>query len=294
MSSIHIRALNETDADFLKRLDSQVKWGFSQKIPERFLEFSYSAYLAEDSVTQQPFGIVMTFYYPPFTGWIGFLIVDEKYQKKGIGRILFLKAVNQLLEIGCREILLDAVPNVVSFYEKFHFIKIERSYHLKVSISTLTESLISSPQSIRVHSEHLEDIGKFDLLIFGAERFKIFQIMLKNPKSEGVIFIQDNTVEGYGFIRYSKNSFSIGPLVAGSSTIALDLVSKLIQIGTPHCKQCESILVGVTKTSNIPLQFFNHLGFKEYNYSFRMRYGTNQRKNRSSELIYSITAPAMG
>ncbi|MHA2203658.1 MAG: GNAT family N-acetyltransferase [Candidatus Hodarchaeales archaeon] len=294
MSSIHIRALNETDVDFLKHLDLQVKWGFSHKIPEIFLEFSYSAYLAEDSVTQKPYGIVMTFYYPPFTGWIGFLIVDEMYQKKGIGRILFLKAVNQLLEIGCKEILLDAVPDVVRFYEKFRFSKSEQSFRLKIPMSILVNSFISSPQSIRLKSEHLGNISEFDYQIFGAKRNQIFQIMLKNPKSDGAIFLRDNMVKGYGFIRYSKNSSSIGPLVANNSTIALDLISKLIQISTPHCKECESILIGVTETSNTPLQFYDHLGFKVYNHSLRMRYGPNQRKNRFPNLIYCITAPAMG
>ncbi|UCG01802.1 MAG: GNAT family N-acetyltransferase [Candidatus Heimdallarchaeota archaeon] len=294
MSSIHIRSLNKTDADFLTYLDSQVKWGFSQKITEIFLEYSDSAYLAEDSVTQQPLGIVLTYYYPPSTGWIGFLIVDEQYQNRGIGRILFLKAVNQLLEIGCKEILLDAVPDVVNFYEKFHFYRLEHSFRLKIPKHTLLRSLTSSPQSIQLESDHLQKVGDFDSQIFGAERNKIFQIMLKNPKSDGAVFIRQKKVEGYGFIRYSKNSFSIGPLIANDSTLALDLISRLIEIGIHHCKECEWILVGVTETSNIPLQFFHHLGFKEYNYSLRMRYGTNQREISISNLIYCITSPAMG
>ncbi|MFX0013187.1 MAG: GNAT family N-acetyltransferase [Promethearchaeota archaeon] len=294
MLPIHIRSLTIIDQDFLKYLDSQVKWGFSQKNPELLLEFSDSAYLAEDSSTQEPLGIVLTYFYPPFTGWIGFLIVDEKHHKKGIGRILFMEAVNHLLEIGCREILLDAVPEVVGFYEKFHFIRIERSLRLKIPKSTLMSSLISAPRSVRMHSKHLKSIGIFDLQIFGAQRNKIFQIMLKNPKSKGVVFIQDNIVKGFGFIRYSSNSFTIGPLVAENSTLALDLISKLIQASTIRCKDCEWILIGVTETSNIPLQFFYHLGFEEYNYSFRMRYGVNQRKKSNSNLIYSIIAPAMG
>lgn len=294
MSSIHVRALRKTDTNFLKHLDSQVKWGFSQKSPEIFLEFSNSAYLAEDSLTQQPYGIVLTYYYPPSTGWIGFLIVEEKYRKKGIGRILFSKAIDHLLEIGCKEILLDAVPDAASLYENFHFSRIERSLRLKIPTTTILESLISSPRSIRVEKVHINGIGKFDQSIFGAERNKIFLTMLKNPKSDGAIFIQDRKVAGFGFIRFTRSSFSIGPLVANSSITALDIISKLIQIGALHCKKCEMILIGVTESSSIPLHFFYRLGFKEYNYSIRMRYGANQRKNRKPNLIYSITAPAMG
>ncbi|MFX1506876.1 MAG: GNAT family N-acetyltransferase, partial [Promethearchaeota archaeon] len=249
MKSIHIRALSELDTKFLKYLDSQVKWGFGQKIPEIFLEFSNSAYLAEDPVTQEPYGMVITYFYPPSTGWIGFLIVDEIHRRKGIGGFLFSKAVDHLLEIGCREILLDAVPNVISLYEKFHFLKIERSLRLKVQFPTLTNEIISSPQSILIQNQHLRDIGEFDLLIFGAKRNRIFQIMLKNPKSDGAVFIQDNMIKGYGFIRYSENSFSIGPLIANNPNIALDIISKLVQIGTPYCKNCEWILLGITETS---------------------------------------------
>ncbi len=294
MLSIHIRALKETDMNFLKHLDSQVKWGFSQKSPEIFLEFSDSAYLAEDSVLNAPYGIVVTYYYPPSTGWIGFLIVAEKYRGKGIGRTLFSEAVNHLLEIGCEEILLDAVPDAAILYENFHFSRIERSLRLKILKSTLSKSLISSPRSIRARKEHIRDISIFDLSIFGAERKKIFITMVKNPKSEGAVFFQDRKVVGYGFIRFSNSSFSIGPLVANNSIIALDIISKLIQISAFHCKECERILIGVTESSSIPLQFFYHLGFKEYNYSIRMHYGTNQRKNCKPNFIYSITAPAMG
>jgi len=294
MASIYIRALNESDADFLKYLDTQVKWGFSQKVPSIFLEFSDSAYLAEDSTTQEPYGIVLTYYYPPSTGWIGFLIVDKEHQKKGIGGILFSKAVKHLLKKGCKEILLDAIPNVISLYEKYNFSKIERSLRLRISIPILMKSIISSPQSIYTQKEHLGDIGLFDMSIFGAKRNKILQIMLKNPKSDGAVFIQDDLVKGYGFIRYSENSLSFGPLVANNSTIALDLISKLVQISTPHNEKCEWILLGITETSTVPLNFLYQLGFEEYNHSVRMRFGSNQRNYRNPNLIYSITTPAMG
>mgnify|MGYP001116309080 CR=1 FL=1 len=72
---------------------------------------------------------------------------DERHQKKGIGRILFSKAVNHLLNLGCKEILLDAVPNVVRLYEKFRFKKVERSFRLKLPTSILNKSLISSPRN---------------------------------------------------------------------------------------------------------------------------------------------------
>lgn len=294
MTSICIRALNESDADFLKYLDTQVKWGFSQKIPSIFLEFSDSAYLAEDSATQQPYGIVLTYYYPPSTGWIGFLIVDKEHQKKGIGGILFSKAIKHLLKIGCKEILLDAVPNAVSLYEKYNFSKIERSLRLRITIPILMKSIVSSPQSIYTQKEHLGDIGLFDMHIFGAERKKILQIMLKNPKSDGAVFIKDNVIRGYGFIRYSENSLSIGPLVANNSTIALDLISKLVEISIAHNEEYKQILLGITETSIIPINFLYQNGFEEYNYSIRMRFGSNQRKNRNPNLIYSITTPAMG
>lgn len=258
------------------------------------LEFSETAYIAEDFFTQQPYGIVFTYYYPPRTGWIGLLIVDEKFRKKGIGSKLFLKAINHLENSGCKEILLDAVPEIISFYKNFQFFEIERSLRLKISISALLKSLVSSPLSVRVQNNHIKEIFKFDLLIFGVERSKTFLTMFKNPKSEGAVCFQDNMVKGYGFIHYSENSFSIGPLVARNSNIALDIISKLIQIGTRSLKKCEWILIGTTETSSIPLQFFYQLGFKEYNYSLRMRYGSDQRKEIRSNLIYCIASPEMG
>ncbi len=291
MPQSYIRELIESDFSFLKYLDSQVNWGFSQKSMDILLGYSKTAFIAEDQVTQQPHGIVFTFYYPPRTGWIGLLIVDEVFQNQGIGKKLFSKSLDKLLKIGCQEILLDAVPDVVPFYKKYHFSEIEKSLRLKISFSNLLSSLNSSPRSIRTESDHLDDITKFDTNFFGAIRNRIFLNMLRSPKSVGAVYYHNKKIEGYGFIHYYKNSCSIGPLIAKNPSIALDIISKLTLIETG--KKCDWILMGITESSRIPLQFFYELGFKEYDCSIRMRCGKNQRKSNPNH-VYCIASPEMG
>ena len=62
-------------------------------------------------------------------GYIAMLAVNDKYRKQNIGWNLVCKTVQQMKEIGCSEIYLEAEKKnsiAIRLYEKLGFLKEER------------------------------------------------------------------------------------------------------------------------------------------------------------------------
>ena len=61
---------------------------------------------------------------------IGQLGVDRRFQRKGVGRLLVKWCVNKAIEysesIGCRLLVLNAIPTSVDFYKKCNFIELKK------------------------------------------------------------------------------------------------------------------------------------------------------------------------
>ena len=61
---------------------------------------------------------------------IGQLGVDRRFQGNGVGRLLVKWCVNKTIEysesIGCRLLVLNAIPTSVDFYKKCNFIELKK------------------------------------------------------------------------------------------------------------------------------------------------------------------------
>lgn len=55
-------------------------------------------------------------------GWIGLLIVNAEYRRRGIGALLMKKAMDYLLSRKVKTIKLEAVPKVANLYRKLGFV----------------------------------------------------------------------------------------------------------------------------------------------------------------------------
>ena len=62
---------------------------------------------------------------PDLGPWIGDLVVDPKYQKQGIGKMLLDVAVEKAKELGFEKLYLFAFdPTIPSYYERLGWVKI--------------------------------------------------------------------------------------------------------------------------------------------------------------------------
>jgi N-acetylglutamate synthase-like GNAT family acetyltransferase len=62
---------------------------------------------------------------PDLTPWLGSLVVDPKYQKQGIGKMLIDVTVRQAKELGFEKLYLFAFdPTIPEYYERLGWRKI--------------------------------------------------------------------------------------------------------------------------------------------------------------------------
>lgn len=62
---------------------------------------------------------------PDIGPWIGDLVVDQKYQKQGIGKLLLDEALKKAKQLNFKKLYLFTFdPNIPSYYEKFGWKKI--------------------------------------------------------------------------------------------------------------------------------------------------------------------------
>jgi len=129
---ISIRRTLSTDANVLTHIAISAKehWGY----PEHWMEiwrpqltFSTEYFEENESWVAERYGTPIAFYTlfdKNGNAWIENLWVLPEYMGKGIGKQLFLHAVEQAHQCGYKVLQLEADPNALGFYEKMGMHKI--------------------------------------------------------------------------------------------------------------------------------------------------------------------------
>lgn len=143
---ISIRRALPEEAAILSQIAFAAKsyWGY----PERWLEqwkpqltFNSKYFEENESWVAELNGISVAFYTlleKDGNAWVEDLWVSPELIGKGIGKSLFLHALNISRQRGFKKLQLEADPNAVGFYEKMGMYKIgERQYELEGQLRIL-------------------------------------------------------------------------------------------------------------------------------------------------------------
>jgi ribosomal protein S18 acetylase RimI-like enzyme len=125
-------------------LAAKAHWGY----PERWMElwrpqltFTSAYFEKNESWVAELNGISVAFYtllQKDGNAWVEDLWVSPELIGKGIGKSLFLHALNISRQRGFKKLQLEADPNAVGFYEKMGMYKIgERRYELEGQLRIL-------------------------------------------------------------------------------------------------------------------------------------------------------------
>jgi GNAT superfamily N-acetyltransferase len=129
---ITIRPAVPNEADILSQIAFSAKsyWGY----PERWLEiwksqltFNPEYFQTGESWTAELDEVIIAFYTlreKNGIAWLEDLWVLPEYMREGVGRQLFIHAMNRSRELGRIILQLEADPNAVGFYEKMGMRKI--------------------------------------------------------------------------------------------------------------------------------------------------------------------------
>ena len=159
----------------------------------------------------QPVGTVATITYEGGVAWIGMVLVDPQFRRRGIGSLL-LKGALAYLE-GCPSIKLDATPAGKEVYDKLGFADEYRLHRVTCSaMPSLQEA--DSDGVLPLDESSLGPIIEWDRLVFGANRSVVLESLLKNAPESAFCLRRQGVLRGFCLGRRGTLFHQIGPVVA--------------------------------------------------------------------------------
>jgi ribosomal protein S18 acetylase RimI-like enzyme len=270
------------DLDFV--LSQTVREGWSScrdDFEELIKHDSTGSFVGE--INGEPIGMVCSVNYGEI-GFIGNLIVENKFRGHNYGRLLMEYAMKYLLNKGTMSIFLDAVPKAITLYEQLGFRKIAKSLRLESSF------IGESPQNTRPMSdEDLKKVVSLDSLHFGDKRENFLQMRYSKHPELSFVLDDDDELLGYIMGSYSGQTLRVGPWVMHNhSPNSNNLLLALAEASSTNLMK-----IGVLETNKDTLAILKKYGFKEMSFSWRMLYGKDTDATQSNHL-YAIGGPDRG
>jgi ribosomal protein S18 acetylase RimI-like enzyme len=211
-------------------------------------------------------------------GWIGLLIVEAEYRKKGIATLLMQKAIDYLLRCGVETIKLEAVPEIADLYRKLGFV--DEYDSLRFMGKSRKTIPLQSGSTIHMQKEKIEEIAKFDAAYFGADRTTVLMSLCQENPNLCFASYKDSKIVGYLMCRRAEEGYNVGPFVCEpeESRTARDLLARCMrELGSET-----SVYLGVPAVNEGAVEILREFGFEQYSKSIRMRFGKNLRNERPS------------
>jgi len=159
---------------------------------------------------------------------LGPFIVNKKYRHQGAGEALWKFAMDRMSEQHPDAlIVLYAVSAQVNRYKKSGFMPIVENQRWIINSKATFQSSPSS-NCRPLTAELIRAACLYDQAHYFTSRELIFTEILRKPEANGLVFVDDNTIKGYGIIRRCIRGFRIGALVADRRDIAQQLISGLL------------------------------------------------------------------
>ncbi|AKP49932.1 GNAT family N-acetyltransferase [Cyclobacterium amurskyense] len=284
-SEFYIREMQVEDLNDAMRLKSEEGWNQTRFDWELFLTNNPDLCLvviADDKVV----GTVCSFSYKGKLAWIGMMLVDRMYRRKGISKKLMREVIQRL---GTNQtIKLDATPAGQMVYEQLGFVK---EYSLFRWVRPQGKSQIwgfPTEEVLKIEEEDFEAILSYDKKVFGADREEVLQQLFANFPNGAFMVKRDQEIEGFMFCRPGSKFLQFGPLVATNDKVAQVLISKALA----HFYDRDLVLDLAEHHANLN-PWLEKCGFSKQRELIRMFIPPNAAKG-TVENYYLITGPELG
>jgi len=216
---IGMRPMTVDDISAGMRLSGLAGWNQTQADWELFLQCSpVGGFVAvHNGLTV---GTVLTFTYGGGVAWIGMVLVDPNFRRRGIGSLLLNGALAYLA--GCPSIKLDATPAGKQVYDQLGF---SDEYGLHRATCSVIPQIQGSDSVRPLSQDSFDRICDLDLLVFGADRRVILQGLLKNAPESAFLLEEQGSLRGFCLGRSGSLFHQIGPVVAETLDDAKALLS---------------------------------------------------------------------
>ncbi len=235
--NIGLRPMTRADVPLGLRLTSLAGWNQTAADWQMLLAagFGFVATYGAASVgtaTVVPYGTSFS--------WIGMVLVDPAYRRRGVGTALLKRAIAEAMPYGC--VRLDATPQGEPLYTRLGFraeyglLRLLRQpvalprQHQEMPVTAAASELGISGNAVcrTLDPVRLSELISFDAPIFGAARGGILGALVRNAPAYAFACPQDDALRGYCLGRSGAVCEQIGPLVADSGEIAQALLRRAL------------------------------------------------------------------
>jgi GNAT superfamily N-acetyltransferase len=276
-----IRVMTPADIPGAVRLKDIAGWNQTSEDWARFLQSDPEGCLVAECEGRVA-GTVTTIIYEGRLAWVGMVLVDPDFRRRGIGTALLDRAVAYLEARRIPCIKLDATPQGEPLYERLGF-KVEYGIERCVLRRTVT-----NVSSAHWRSEDSSAVLAIDRDIFGADRSSVLRSIAIAAPELVVLAPQGGSLEGYALGRKGSLADHLGPWIARNARAARELLWNFLERS-----RRDVILVDVLTDHPWARILANEKGFDLSRPLTRMYRGENRHPGRA-DLVYAILGPEFG
>jgi ribosomal protein S18 acetylase RimI-like enzyme len=280
-ADVKIRLLGSEDLPAAMRLKEAAGWNQTEEDWLRLLRLEPRGCFAAASGGRLV-GTATTTRYGRELAWVGMVLVDPEFRRRGIASRLMRAALAYLDGEGVRAVKLDATPDGRHVYEGFGF---EAELLIERWARSTEGGQDSDPSPF--DSAVLAKILELDRDAFGADRARLIELLVAQSagtfvKSEG------ERVKGYALTRAGALADYVGPLVASDFETASGLLDEALarHAGRP-------LYLDVTTRFESLAGTLAGRGFRKQRDLVRMRRGAETRAGTSAK-VFAIAGPEVG
>ena len=284
---MRLRTMTNRDIPAGLLLNSVAGWNQTASDWQRFLDASPDGcFVAE--IDDRVCGTATTISYEQRFAWIGMVLVDPDYRKRGVGTHLLRKAVEYLDQRGIPTMKLDATPQGQPIYEKMGFVT---EYQIERWILKKPPDQTGKPAQsdfAALTEDQLLGILEKDRDVFGADRSQLLR-SLHGENPDLTIGLSDQDIlRGYALGRRGSFADHLGPWMAEGSTAAEKLIHEFLARSSR-----ETIIVDCLTENSFAMKLLRECQFVRSRSLTRMYRGPNASPGDPDSLC-AILGPEFG
>jgi GNAT superfamily N-acetyltransferase len=279
-----IRLLTEADLPRAMLLKEAPGWNQTLADWRRLLQHDPAGCFAA-VVDGQVVATTTTTVYGPGLAWIGMVLVDPAYRRRGLATRLVEHALAHLDTAGVRTVKLDATPPGQRVYERLGF----EAELMVQRWDAATARPADAPHDL-VDATGVCALREYDRAAFGADRAKLLASLVAGALGPPVALVAaDGLPRGYALARAGSRRDYVGPIVADDAATAAALLDALL-IRSPG-----GVYVDVNTTFDLgaAATLLADRGFTKQRDLIRMRRGERSAAGTSAK-IFAIAGPEVG
>ncbi|HKG12644.1 MAG TPA: GNAT family N-acetyltransferase [Pyrinomonadaceae bacterium] len=265
---------NQTEADWLRLLRLEPRGCFAATAGKRLV----------GTVTTTTYGVELA--------WVGMVLVDPSFRRRGIASRLMGAALSYLDGEGVETVKLDATPDGRHVYERLGFeseLMIERWHRRGADAAAdVQPERAGGAGASTIEAARLAEILELDRAAFGAARARLVELLVAESVATCVRRASDGGAGGYALARAGAVADYVGPVVASDlETAALLLDEVLARLAS------RPVYVDVNRQFESAARALDRRGFSKQRDLIRMRRGA-MTASGTSDKVFAIAGPEVG